>query len=229
MLSRLGKIAVRNRPAFSPEQLAGNKAAPISAPTQPLASSAARLTVVQHHRVRTRGVGNLSVIASSGSAASQTVVYAPTTSAKDRESRTVSAHIIHGSDRDGGLDAGATNFWAERRDFNVPRWRQRLYPAWDRAAQALITITRPQRRDAMLPEMAFRTMALFLKMLTMGQVAELNRVLLPGRAAQGVENVVGAAKAEAAKKEPAGGGAEQKKDDAANAAAPPSAEAQEKK
>ena len=82
-------------------------------------------------------------------------------------------------------------------------------PVWDRLAQSLIQITRPQERA--LPELAFRSMAMFLKILTIVQLAETKAILMPGQMAMNNEGVVGQAIGEAEKK--SGEKKEEKKED----------------
>lgn len=152
-----------------------------------------RFTTQELFRARVRGPSGRDVIVSAPG-----TTYHASVSAEEREKRSVAADIIHGSHPVGGLDDGAIEFWSERRRFGVAssqRRRIRPAPMWDRMAQTLVLFTRTHAR--VMPELAFRSMAMFLRVLMMTQVTETRALLLPAAAAHNAEGVVGLAKAEA--------------------------------
>jgi hypothetical protein len=159
------------------------------------ATAAANITLKKHIRLRSRcRMSGLSMLAEAKGA-----TYKPNAPEVAIEKRSISGGIIHGSFPIEGLES-CHQFWAERRQFQVPRFRQRLMSASDRLAQTLITITRPQPRVQALPEVAFRTMAMFLKILTIVQVAETKSILMAGQMGMNAEGVVGQAIGESNKK-----------------------------
>lgn len=160
-----------------------------------------------HVRLRTRFWDNTSSISES-----KGLQYKSTLDDKTKEARTINAHIVHGSTTMIGLEQ-SHQFWVEKREYQVPRHRRRLMAVWDRLAHGLITLSRPQPRAKMLPEIAFRSMAMFLKILTIVQVAETRAILMPAQMTMNVEGIVGQAKDgkdDAAEKKPEGKSDEKK-------------------
>lgn len=172
-------------------------------------SAAMGCTLKQHTRLRVRAVGNLTCIAEAKGA-----VYKPNLPEATIEKRSISGGVVHGAFTMQGLES-CQQFWVERRTYQTPKFRQRLMSVTDRLAQTLITITRPQPRA--LPEIAFRSMATFLKILTIVQLTETRSILMPSQLGMNVEGMVGQAKKDEAdnknnKKEPeAEGKSEEKK------------------
>lgn len=153
---------------------------------QNIETAAERLTVKKFFRCKTRSRHHITVLAEA-----TTSQYKPNAPEKRIEKRTINGHMLHGSQPVLGLEP-AHQFWAARREFQIPKFRRRLMPAWDRLAQSLIQITRPQAR-VFPAELAFRSMAMFLKILTIVQVAETRAILMPSQMTMNAEGVVGQA------------------------------------
>ncbi|CBH11259.1 hypothetical protein, conserved [Trypanosoma brucei gambiense DAL972] len=95
--------------------------------------------------------------------------------------RVINAEVVHGDEQ---------KFWGERRTFYTQR--NIFFPMWDRCAQALILITREVPRVPQ--EMAFRLMAVFLKLMLLPRLMMNTELMLPMWIASNAEGAMAAAK-----------------------------------
>ncbi|KEG07719.1 hypothetical protein DQ04_08991000 [Trypanosoma grayi] len=91
--------------------------------------------------------------------------------------RVIDAEALHGDEQ---------LFWGARRSFY--RKPVQYYPTWDRVAQTLILMTRHVPRVPQ--EMAFRLMAVFLKLLLLPRLVVNAEVLLPSWVATNAEGLL---------------------------------------
>ena len=94
------------------------------------------------------------------------------------ESRVIDAEVIHGDEQ---------VFWSEKRTF-YRRYYSPYMPSWDRFAQTLILMSRSVPRVPQ--EVAFRLMAVFLKLLLIGRITDLAQMLLPAWTTVNLENLL---------------------------------------
>ncbi|KAH9584234.1 hypothetical protein LSM04_004994 [Trypanosoma melophagium] len=95
--------------------------------------------------------------------------------------RVIDAEVIHGDEQ---------AFWGERRGFY--RKPLQYFPTWDRLAQTLILITRQVPRVPQ--EMAFRLMAVFLKLMLLPRIVMNADLMLASWVAMNAEGVIAAAR-----------------------------------
>ncbi|KAG8342793.1 hypothetical protein ERJ75_001465800 [Trypanosoma vivax] len=144
-------------------------------PPSPLSTAAlSRLRITHRSFITRRGVGRhvpRTAIA---------VEYRPELQrrlAEDRYERAINAEVLHGDEQ---------KFWSERRTFYTQR--RTYFPMWDRCAQALVLMTREVPRVPQ--EMAFRLMAVFLKLLLLPRLVVNTELMLPSWVSANVEGVV---------------------------------------
>ncbi|ORC86485.1 uncharacterized protein TM35_000282010 [Trypanosoma theileri] len=152
-----------------------------SAPTPLFSSSAlSRLRVVQRSFLTRRGGRHVARTAVA-------VEYRPSLQRRisggdgGNYERVIDAEVLHGDEQ---------VFWGERRGFY--RRPVQYFPTWDRLAQALILITRQVPRVPQ--EMAFRLMAVFLKLMLLPQLVMSADLMLPSWVATNAEGVLAAAR-----------------------------------
>jgi hypothetical protein len=106
------------------------------------------------------------------------------TYAIDREAedkRTINADFVH---KESGED-----FHMERRWFYRAAGKNAQFATtWDRVAQALILMTRPQPR--VVPEAAFRLFAVFLKLMMLDRITSTTASMLPLWASANAQNII---------------------------------------
>ncbi len=114
--------------------------------------------------------------------------------ASDRENRLISADFVHKD--------SAEDFWLEQQWFYKRTGRGGvLMPTWDRLAQTLILMTRPQPR--VVPEAAFRLFAVFMKMMLLDRLTEAVSNMLPVWTSMNAKALLENAKEESAKSDDA--------------------------
>ncbi|ESL09795.1 hypothetical protein TRSC58_02480 [Trypanosoma rangeli SC58] len=91
--------------------------------------------------------------------------------------RVIDAEALHGEEQ---------LFWGARRDYYTRR--AQYFPTWDRFAQTLILMTRNVPRVPQ--EMAFRLMAVFLKLMLLPRLAMNTELMLPSWVTNNAEGII---------------------------------------
>ncbi|RNF08362.1 uncharacterized protein Tco025E_07188 [Trypanosoma conorhini] len=137
------------------------------------ASSHSRLRVVQRGFLTRRGGRHVP-------RAAVAVEYRPAEQKKIGDGnyqRVIDAESLHGDEQ---------RFWGARRDYYTRR--AQYFPTWDRFAQALILMTRHVPRVPQ--EMAFRLMAVFLKLMLLPRLVVNAELMLPSWVAANAEGLI---------------------------------------
>nr|CCC90580.1 conserved hypothetical protein [Trypanosoma congolense IL3000] len=149
----------------------------IMAPVSPLPATALSRLRITHRSFLTRRGGR------HVSRAAIAVEYLPEEQRKVLDhsySRVVNAEVLHGDEQ---------KFWGERRAFYTKR--RSYFPTWDRCAQAAILLTRDAPRVPQ--EIAFRLMAVFMKLILIPRLMMNAELMLPMWIAANAEGTVRAA------------------------------------
>ena len=140
--------------------------------------------------------------------------------------RVINADIIHARPGSGGADSdspaataplgmqnAAARFWLKRRSFRTNVFRRTEMPTWDRFAQAMLRMAQPTPRQV-VPEIAFRLFAVFMKVMMIQRIAETSIGLFPIAQGYAVRGLIETAKEEADKKKKEEGSSSGNKDNA---------------
>ncbi|KAF5226114.1 hypothetical protein ECC02_000675 [Trypanosoma cruzi] len=137
------------------------------------AASLSRMRVVQRGFLTRRGGRHLT-------RAAVAVEYRPVQQKRISDGsygRVIDAEVLHGDEQ---------LFWGERRNYYCKR--APYFPTWDRLAQTLILMTRQVPRVPQ--EMAFRLMAVFLKLMLLPRIVMNAELMLPSWVATNAEGVI---------------------------------------
>ncbi len=109
---------------------------------------------------------------------------------EQQSQRVIDADLVH---------PDAQDFWLEKQWFYRKTAVAPLVQSWNRFAQTVILMTRQTER--LVPEAAFRLLAVFLKVMMQTRIAETAAIMLPIWQSVNAENALGVAVSEGKKPE----------------------------